>query len=157
MRLCLCFVIMASLPTMGSSTVLADSTIAIKPIVANAEVRSRTSIVASTEVLRFRVTDPNQPADGMLTFSAGARASASSEVVLVARAGSALESSGGSTSPAIGLTVVSSSAAIVVDAGLPVVVSRWTGGGSRSGELRFQLRAAPGTYTIPVKLELIVP
>ena len=39
----------------------------------------------------------------------------------------------------------------------PVMVSRWTGGGRRRGEVRFQLSGAPGTYTIPVRFFLTVP
>jgi len=144
----------------GSMTVSAPaaaggSTSARTTIVASVDVKPRASIVQSTEVLRFQVTDPDRPAEAVLTFAAGARAAASSEVLLIVTAEEPLEIAGGPTE--IGLTVSSDADRRAVTAGERMVAAQWTGGGRRSGQLRFLLRAAEGVYTVPVKLQLIVP
>ena len=133
----------------------ADSTVARSSIVASADVRTRASIVASTGLLRFHVTDENQPAIATLSFSAAARTTTTSEVLLIVVADGPLESSAAAVEMA--LTVSSGASPRPVIAGERVVATEWLGGGLRSGQLQFQLRAAAGTYSVPVKLHVIVP
>jgi hypothetical protein len=131
-----------------------ESTVARTSILASANVQPRTSLAVSTDVLRFEITDPYQDAEAVVTFSAGARASASSEVLLAVSANPI--GAGGSTSDAE-LTVSSGANTQPIVGGERAIAAQWTGGGLRSGQLRFRLRAAPGTYVIPVRLQLIVP
>ena len=147
-----------SLIPVGISAVenAAGSTVARTSVVASADVRTRTSIVASTELLRFQVAEENQPAIATLTFSAGARAAATSEVLLLVTADEPLESTA-STDEEIALTMSSGASARPVIAGERVLAATWIGGGLRTGQLQFELRATPGTYSVPVKLQLIVP
>jgi hypothetical protein len=153
MRVIFASIVLASLAPIGPGALLiaADSTVARTSVVASAEIRTRTSIVGSTDMLRFHVTDANQPADAILTFAAGARAAASSEVLLLVSTETTADAS------EMALTVSAGPNTHPIIAGERVIAMQWIGGGLRSGELRFQLRAAPGTYTVPVKLHLIVP
>jgi hypothetical protein len=43
-----------------------------------------------------------------------------------------------------------------VDAGASTPAARWLGGGVHAGRLRFELRAAPGTYVVPIQLRVSV-
>ncbi|HEY7498673.1 MAG TPA: hypothetical protein VH740_09175 [Vicinamibacterales bacterium] len=155
MRRTFSLAIVAALMPFGA-VASADSTVARTAVVASAEIRTRTSIVASTELLRFHVTDARQPIEAVVTFSAGARAAASSDVLLIVTTEKAMESAADSPGE-MALTVSSGSETRPVAAGDRVVAAQWIGGGVRSGQLHFQFRAAPGTYSVPVKLQLIVP
>jgi hypothetical protein len=136
----------------GSASIAAgDSTIARTAVVATADVRTRTAISQSTDVLQFTVTDPNLPAEADLLFTAGARAGTSTQVRLLVRAEDASLSSGV-------LTVRGDvDAREIAQGAASTVAAEWTGGGVRSGRLRFELRAVPGTYRVPVTLHLIGP
>jgi len=120
-----------------------------KSVTATATFASRTSLRVSTHVLRFHVTDEAIAAEAVVEFAAGARTSRDGEVALVVR--TAAEMSGmmltvsGGTSGAVPGTVANADA---------TVIARWAGGGSRNGHLHFRLRAAPGTYAVPVTFQL---
>jgi hypothetical protein len=154
----LCAAVVAS--TMASASAVAlsagDSTVARAAVVASADVRSRTAVVASTELLRFQVIERNRTAEAALTFSAGARVAAADYVLLAVSAERPLEFAFDS-SDVVELAVSSDAGSVPVSAGERIVAARWLGGGVRSGQLHFQLRAAPGTYSVPVKLHVIVP
>jgi len=116
---------------------------------ASALVHRRTALDVSTPVLQFHVTDGSQHAEAFLTFAAAARTTATGEVLLVLGAPSEM--------PGMTLTVVGGTEGAVsgvVARGGTTVVVRWVGGGRRTGRLQFQLRAAPGVYSIPVTFRL---
>lgn len=116
---------------------------------ARAVISRRTALDLSTSVLQFHVTDGSQFAEASVTFAAAARTTTTGEVVLVVRVPSEL--------PQTSLTVVNGTEGVVpgiVATGDATVVGRWVGGGRRIGQLRFQLRAAPGVYSIPVSFQL---
>jgi hypothetical protein len=134
-----------------------DSTVARTTIVASADVGTRTSITQSTELLRFQVIDPDQPVEAVMTFAAGARASASSDILLIVTAQTPLEIASSPSFGEIAFTVSSGADNKPLTAGERIVAAQWIGGGVRSGQLRFRLRAAAGMYSVPVTLQLIVP
>src|SRR5918911_2753850 len=68
-------------------------------VLVNAEMGSRTSLSVSTDVLKFDVVDPTQPATIVVTFSARARTARAAEVLLSVESVDALESSTGIPCP----------------------------------------------------------
>jgi hypothetical protein len=127
----------------------ASANLASASTTARAAIGRRTALDLSTSVLRFHVTDASQLAEASVTFAAAARTTANGEVVLLVRVPS-------DVSP-MALTVVGGTEGAVlgiVASGDATVVGRWVGGGRRTGGLQFQLRAAPGVYSIPVSFRL---
>jgi hypothetical protein len=121
---------------------------------------SRTSLVVSTRVLRFAVTDPAQPAVEVVDVQAAARTAAGAEIVLSVESLAAPHGPGG---PAPGGGTISfEGRGDGLTAGSlgpsSTVAGRWTGSGKRSGQLVFALRSErSGTYTIPVRFVLSAP
>jgi hypothetical protein len=151
----LCFgalLVLAGRPLEAEESPLGKTTIA-----ATADVRHRTGLVVSSDVLHFHVTDAGQPAEVVVTFSAGARTASTADVLLFVTAlnahsdpsliGTALTISSG-TSEAVTGPVTSDG---------PSLAAQWIGGGLRNGRIHFQLRAAPGTYVVPVRFLLTAP
>jgi hypothetical protein len=127
----------------------ASANLASASTTARAAIGRRTALDPSTSVLHFHVTDASQLAEASVTFAAAARTTANGEVVLLVRVPSdvspmALTVAGGTEGAVLG----------IVASGDATVVGRWVGGGRRTGELQFQLRAAPGAYSIPVSFRL---
>jgi hypothetical protein len=127
----------------------ASANLASGSTTARAVIGRRTALDLSTSVLQFHVTDASQLAEASVTFAAAARTTANGEVVLLVRVPSdvspmALTVAGGTEGAVLG----------IVASGDATVVGRWVGGGRRTGELQFQLRAAPGVYSIPVSFRL---
>jgi hypothetical protein len=137
--------------SVAGANAAADRDLASATTVASAHVGRRSSLQVSTSVLIFQVTDNARPAEAVVSFVAAARTAIDGEVRLTMRR--APEAEG------MALTVVGGSEGIlpVAVAGDVTLVARWIGGGRRNGHLRLQLRGAPGTYAIPVNLELNAP
>ena len=115
---------------------------------ARAVISLRTALDLSTSVLQFHVTD-GQFAEVSVPFAAAARTTTNGEVVLVVRVPSEV--------PPTALTVVGGTEGVVlgmVATGDATVVGRWVGGGRRTGQLQFRLRATPGVHAIPVSFQL---
>jgi hypothetical protein len=124
-----------------------DDRLATATLTASAQVSPRTAVQVSSDVLVFQVIDAEVPAEATVTFTAGARTRPDREVRLFM-----------SQDLPASVTMTGSDGTLhAVMSNEPVMVSRWTGGGRKRGEIRFQLRGAPGTYTIPVRFSLNAP
>lgn len=120
-------------------------------IIVNVQFMTRTSLRVSTEVLRFDVTRPAEPALAVVDYSAGARTRPGGEVVLTVES---LETVDGS----ISVRGEREGVAGVLAPAHPVIAGRWVGSGSRAGRLEFSLCSpAPGTYAVPVRFVLSAP
>ena len=119
---------------------------------------ARTALQVSSHILRFQVTDPELPAIAIVEFSAGARTLAGADVRLLVQPLSVPEKTGGPSSGPLMVTVIGDGEGLaVLTTDSPTLAAQWTGGGRRTGRVTFQLRAAAGTYAIPVRFELIAP
>jgi hypothetical protein len=144
-----CVALLASPPSVeGAET--KSSTVAVV-----AGFGSRTSLRVSSQLLRFAVSDPDVPGVAVVQFSAGARTQAGADVLLTVERLSSIDSPEGAavtfTGDGLGVGAGGFSAAG------PTVAARWSGSGLRTGRLTFVLRAAPGTYTIPLRFVLSTP
>jgi len=146
---CLCA---TAVPNASGPTASIAATVSITP---------RTSLSVSSPVLRFIVPDGSNQATAEIQFRAGVRAMPGVDVQLIAEP--VVLHDDGSQGPEVDPALLfegegEGAAAGVLPAGSPGVVARWSGGGQRHGRIVFTLqRAAPGTYTIPVRLFLNVP
>jgi hypothetical protein len=143
-----CVALLASPPSVeGAET--KSSTVAVV-----AGFGSRTSLRVSSQTLQFAVSDPDVPAVAVVEFSAGARTQTGGDVLLTVERLSSIDC------PEKAVTFTGegpgSGAGGLATAG-PTVAARWTGSGLRTGRLTFVLRAAPGTYTIPLHFVLSTP
>ncbi len=144
-----CVALLASPPSVeGAET--KSSTVAVV-----AGFGSRTSLRVSSQVLQFAVSDPDVPAVAVVEFSAGARTQTGGDVVLTVERLSSIDCPDEAAVTFTG-DGPGSGAGGLAPAG-PTVAARWTGSGLRTGRLTFVLRAAPGTYTIPVRFVLSIP
>ena len=143
-----CVALLASPPSVeGAET--KSSTVAVV-----AGFGSRTSLRVSSQTLQFAVSDPDVPAVAVVEFSAGARTQTGGDVLLTVERLSSIDC------PEEAVTFTGEgpgSAAGGLAAAGPTVAARWTGSGLRTGRLTFILRAAPGTYTIPLRFVLSTP
>jgi hypothetical protein len=131
----------------GSGGLAAQQPAATVSIVASAAVLPRAAVQVSTQLLHFHVTSPDEEAVATLDFVVGARAQSDSEVRLILEpvlSSMTFAGEGDGTLSGTASTDEETTAA------------RWIGGGLRTGRLRFTLRAAPGTYTVPVRLAVSV-
>jgi hypothetical protein len=141
-------------------TVAAAETVT-RTLAVTARFESRTSLTISSELLRFDVLGPDQPASTVVEFSAAARTGSGGEVVLSVEPVSALTGPGDAP---VANSLVSFSGEGqgtlrgVVSSIAPTIAGRWTGSGVRGGRLVFLLQAAvPGSYTLPVRFVLTAP
>ena len=116
---------------------------------------SRTSLKVSSQILQFAVTDPEEPAIAVIEFSAGARTQAGAEVLLTVERLPSMDCPEGTLVMFAGEG--RGTTAGTLDAVGPTMIARWTGSGLRTGRLTFVLRAAPGSYTVPVRFVLAAP
>jgi hypothetical protein len=130
-------------------------------VVVTARFSSRTSLRVSTDVLKFDVAAPGNPATAEVDFSAGARTHTGGEVMLsVERRRSAGGSVG--TEPESFVSFAGRGDG-TLDGSLgsgasQAVAGRWTGSGLRHGRLVFALHAgAPGAHVVPVRFILSAP
>jgi hypothetical protein len=143
------FCLLAQPPLRASGEVSARTA-----VTAGAVIGRRAAVQTSTDVLQFRVTGDGRPARASISYRAGARTATGSDVRLFVHlaAAAALDGEASLTLAGGGADAPAGSVS-----GIPTLAARWTGAGLRSGELWFELRAAPGTYRIPVTFELTVP
>jgi hypothetical protein len=129
-------------------------------VVVSAVFGPRSALNLSTEVLRFDVTAPDQPATVALDFSAAIRTRSGAEVVLSVEGLRALQGPG-AADVETSLTFVGEGEGTlpgVIDPKALSIAGRWVGSGRRTGRLIFSLRAgAAGTYTVPVRFVLSTP
>ncbi len=129
-------------------------------VAASAQFNTRTSLIVSTDTLRFDVTTAGTPALVSVDFVAGARTRADGEVVLTVEPVRAVEGPGGAADVEASVEFAGEGEGTLAGqiAPAPVVAGRWTGSGRHAGRLRFSLRAgAPGAYTLPVRFVLSAP
>lgn len=133
----------------------------IIPVRATAIVSERISLSVSAEVLQFVVEDGSDEAAARLEFTAGVRAVPGRDVLLIAEPAGDLQAATGGPVSAGELRFAGEGDAMLsglLVGGAPRIVARWTGGGQRRGTIVFHLRgAAPGAYSIPVRLLVSVP
>lgn len=129
-------------------------------IVVTAVFGPRSALDVSTEVLRFDVTDPDQPATVALDFSAAIRTRSGAEVVLSVEQLRSLQGPGAADVES-SLTFAGEGEGTlpgILDSKGLAVAGRWAGSGRRAGRLVFSLRAsAAGHYTVPVRFVLSTP
>jgi len=155
----LSFVVVTSVVLSSASVAWAES--ASATVVVSATFNSRTSLSVSTDVLRFEVISSGEPALAAVEFSARARTAIGVPVVLSVERLQEVQESGGPATAESSLTfsglgegALSGSVATTGS----TVAARWTGGGSRHGQLVFALRTSTcGTYSIPVRFVLSAP
>ena len=116
---------------------------------------ARTSLRVSSQILQFAVSDPDVPAVAVVEFSAGARTQPGGDVLLTVERLSSIDCPDEAAVTFTG-DGPGSGAGGLAAAG-PTIAARWTGSGLRSGRLTFLLRAATGTYTIPLRFVLSTP
>ena len=152
-------VVAASLLAVASPVSAADT--ATTNLVVSAQFASRTSLKVSTDLLRFDVAGPDQPATATVDFAAGARTQSGAEVLLSIEQLRGVEGPGGASDLESSVSFsgqgAGTLAGALVAAG-PAVAGRWIGSGLRQGRLVFALRAgASGNYILPVRFILSAP
>jgi hypothetical protein len=151
----------ATIAIAGAVTETSASDRATAAVVVNAQFSARTSLKVSTRLLQFSVADPSQSATAAIDFSAGARTSSGSEVVLSIEAESAVDGPGGAADVETSVSFTGEGQGTLsgpMDTQAPAVAGRWSGSGRRTGRLVFSLRAgASGSYSLPVRLVLSTP
>ena len=144
----------------AASTVSAAETATASAVV-SAQFSSRTSLKVSTDLLRFEVAGPGQPATAAVDFAAGARTQAGAEVLLSIEQLHAVEGPGGASDLESSVSFAGEGAGTLAGALIaagPAVAGRWIGSGLRQGRLVFALRAgASGNYMLPVRFILSAP
>jgi len=130
-------------------------------VAVNAQFASRTSLKVSSQLLRFDVVEPGATATATIEFSAGARMSSGSDIVLTLEPMHAMQGPGGAADVETSLSVSGEGQGLLaatVSATSGTVIGRWQGSGLRAGRLVFALRAnAAGSYTMPVRFILSTP
>lgn len=129
-------------------------------VVVTAQFGARTSLRVSSELLRFDVMTPGQPATVSVEFSAGARTRSGAEVIMSVERVRAIAGAGLAADP--GAVRFAGEGAGTLDGDLPAAglstAGRWLGSGMRTGRIVFSLAAAPaGSYTLPVRFVLSAP
>jgi hypothetical protein len=131
----------------------ASSDTTTKSIQAHVEVAARSSLIVTSELLQFHVTEPGQAATATVDYIAGIRTHAGAEVMLTVEA-------------IRGIDDTTVTFANVGEGGVqgtmlalrPVIAGRWIGSGRRTGRISFSLlAAAPGAYSMPVRFVLSAP
>jgi hypothetical protein len=145
---------------LSASSAISQSTGPTVSVRATAVVSERISLSVSAEVLQFVVEDGSDEAAARIEFTAGVRAVPGRDVLLMAEPAGDLEAAAGPVSGGELRFAGEGDAMLsgVLVGGAPRIVARWTGGGQRRGTIVFHLRgAAPGAYSMPVRLLVSVP
>jgi hypothetical protein len=139
----------------------AGAEVATASVTVNLTLGTRTSLRVSTHVLRFEVTQPGADATAALDFTAGARMSSGSDVVLTMEPLRDVGGPGGAADVETALTFTGEGDGVLagsVAMSQGTVVGRWQGSGVREGRVLFTLRAnAAGSYSLPVRFVLSTP
>ena len=129
-------------------------------VVVQAQFSSRTSLKVSAQALQFNVIDPGGPARAVVDFSAGARTTSGSEVVLSVESERAIDGPGGAADVETSVSITGEGGGTTGQVTMQgsTVAGRWSGSGLRAGRLIFSLRAAAsGTYSLPLRFVLSAP
>jgi hypothetical protein len=130
-------------------------------LVVSAQFSSRTTLRVSTDLLRFDVGGPGEPATASVDFSAGARTHTGAEVVLSVEQLRSVDGPGGAADIESAISFAGEGAGTLdgaLAASTPAIAGRWSGSGLRQGRLVFALRAgASGSYSVPVRFVLSAP
>jgi hypothetical protein len=122
---------------------------------------SRTTLRVSTDLLRFDVTGPDEPATVAVDFAAGARTHTGAEVLLSVEPvcdSEALPATGEAQSAVSFSGQGNGTLSGSLHGIAPAVAGRWFGSGWRQGRLVFALHGArSGSYTLPVRFILTAP
>ena len=142
--------------SLGTAHPLAAPDTATRTVTAQVQIAARSSLIVSSQVLRFSVLHPGQPAVATVDFVAGVRTQAGGEVVLT------VETDASDVLAADARLTFSGEAEATLDGAVtmrgPSVAGRWIGSGRRTGRIAFALHgAARGTYQIPVRFVLSAP
>jgi hypothetical protein len=146
---------------LSALTAMVQSPLATASVPATARVEERISLTVSTGVLQFVVEPGASKATAGIDFIAGVRATPGRDVQLIAEPLGDLERTGGT--PAVGGELHfagegDGTLSGVLPSDGSCIVARWAGGGLRRGRIVFTLQgAAPGVYSIPVRLSVSVP
>ena len=128
---------------------------------ATAVVSERISLSVSAEVLHFVVEDGSDDAAATIEFTVGVRAAPGRAVLLLAEPAGDLEGATGGPVSAGELRFEGEGDAMqsgVLVGCAPRIVARWIGGGRWRGSVVFHLRgAAPGAYSMPIRMLVSVP
>ena len=116
---------------------------------------ARTSLRVSSQILRFAVSNPDEPAVAVIEFSAGTRTQTGADVLLTVERLPSMDCPDGTAVTFAGEGLGTSAG--ILDPIAPTIAARWSGSGLRTGRLTFMLHAAPGTYTVPVRFALSAP
>lgn len=153
------FLTLAAMLAVPRVALASDS--ATATVIVTATFGSRTSLAVSTNVLRFDVANPEQPASGSVEFAANARTPAGSDVVLSFEPLRAVEGPDGLADESASLTfegIGEGTLGGVVTPAAPTIAGRWSGSGRWNGRFLFALRAGRrGSYTVPFRLVLSTP
>lgn len=145
----------------AASSSISASERATQTVAASAQFNTRTSLIVSTDTLRFDVPTAGTPAVIDVDFVAAARTRADGEVVLTVEPLRTIEGPGGAADIEASVAFAGEGAGTLAGLIAPssaAAAGRWTGSGRRTGRLRFSLRAgAPGAYTLPVRFVLSAP
>lgn len=126
----------------------------VRQVTIAATLRSQASVRVSSPVLTF-VVDESGVASGSIEYAAAARVG-SVEVLLSVECGEVTGPAADADQPTI-FVGDDERNAVAMQPGAPRAIARWTGGGTRVGLLTFHLRAAPGTYVVPLRVSLATP
>jgi len=161
-RPCLTVVLLSALLAAVPAPAAASDRLATSNVVMTAQVSARTSLRVSARVLSFEVSEGADQAQASVEFSAAARTRAGGEIVLT------IEPDGEVAGPLGGPAAADAAVGFVGEGpgalsgellpAAPALAGRWAGSGARSGRLTFTLRAAaPGIYTVPIRIVLSTP
>ena len=130
-------------------------------VVVNVNLTPRTSLKVSSQMLQFDVTQPGAAATAALDFTASARMSSGSDVVLTVEPLRGVDGPGGGADVETDLTFTGEGDGVLagsIATSQSTVVGRWQGSGIRAGRVIFTLRAnAAGHYSLPVRFVLSTP
>ncbi len=142
--------------SLGGAHLIAASDIATRTVTAHVQIAARSTLVVSSQVLRFSVEHAGQPAVATVEFVAGARTQAGTEVVLTVETVTVEGLAPGSRITFSGQGDAGLNGALVPPQ--PAVAARWIGSGRRTGRIAFALHTpAAGTYAVPVRFVLSAP
>ena len=137
----------------GPTRLSASSDTTTRSILAHAQVAARSSLIVSSELLQFQVTEPGHAATATVDYVAGVRTHAGTEVLLTVETTTALDGTNVSFA-----NLGEGGARGAITTMRPVIAGRWIGSGRRTGRIAFSLLAGTaGVYSVPVRFVLSAP
>ena len=137
----------------SSTRLSASSDTTTRSILAHAQVAARSSLIVSSELLQFQVSEPGRAASATVDYVAGVRTHAGTEVLLTVETTSDLADTNVSFA-----NLADGGARGALTMMRPVIAGRWIGSGRRTGRIAFSLSAGTaGVYPVPVRFVLSAP